>query len=572
MQRVSKLEHDSEKKLIESLYNVTLDPNNFQQFLDQWEAEFSPLSIDAENHKNIDITVESQKISRALESHFSRAYAILDMVELNEGQTLSLEDQIEASFLPTFLVLETGEISVANSLAGDLLGIEIKQDIKDINLRIDDLEKAKNILRNYAAIEPHKVLAVFQTLPNSDVEATIFAVSKFEYAENDKNYLRFCAVQTIWNAEIGRVIKDTFGLTNMELDIAERLVAGKKLSEIADDKNRSILTVRTQSKSLYKKTNLKSQADLIKFFTMLQNMDPLELNIDARVSEPLAKTHILKREDGRDFYYETYGHPNGEPVLFMHGIMTGTDLTSEMSDYLHAQNIKLIAPHRPGFGCSAALATANMIDFFTDDIVALLAAENIENCKILAHSSGSFYAYHLGSILPHIITKIRVISGAVPFTRAEHIRVLNPRQRIVTNTAKYTPKLLPFLLRGSEKQVKKYGAESLIDALYEDSEVDYALIKQPEIRELIIKGFEASFKQGVSSPVADGLYIFSDRWRQMVTACQMPIELFHGADNQAVPMEQVNDFFDEFDEISIEIVDGGQLIFYKFFENMLKGL
>lgn len=566
------MKYDSEKKLIESIYNVAIDPNNFQNFLDQWETKFVALSGPDEHVDNVNIVRESQKISEAVESHFFRVYAILDMVELNDGDAPSLTQQVEASPLPTFIIQKNGEILAINAPANKLLLVKQGQHIDDIPLRDDDLEKAKNMLENFASLEPYKVLTILQTQHSDDAEPIIFAVSKLVSASNGNEYLRFCAVHTIWNDEIGKIIQDTFGLTNMELHIAKRLVAGKKLSEIAENNNRSIYTVRTQSKSLFKKTKFKSQADLVKFFTMLQNIDPLESENALDGSDLVVNGKFLQRENGRNFYYETYGHPKGEPVLFMHGIMTGTDFTQDMSNDLFAQKIKLIAPHRPGFGKSDGLTTEDCIGFFTDDVLAMLDTEQVETCKILAHSCGSFYAYHLGSILPERITKIRVISGAVPFTSAEHMSALNPRQRVVGYTAKYTPKLLPFLLRSSEMQIKKYGAESLIDALYADSEFDYELIKQPEIRRIIVNGFEGSFAQGVSSVVTDGLYIFSDRWNDMLRACQMPMEVIHGADNQAVPMQQVKDFFNQHKNLSVEIVDGGQLILYKYFKQMIKSL
>lgn len=562
------LRYDSEKKLIESIYNVAVDPQNFQKFLDCWESEFTATA-------NKDLVEKSKQMSDAVEDHFFRAYAILDQVEFNGTETPSLKAHVDASNLPTFVVSAAGQVSILNRALQSLLDIDLGQDLSKISLQNDDLAKAQHLLTQLDQLEPHKVLAIVQTAHDEDVEPVIFAISKLYDEKLQQDCLRFCAVHTGWNVEIGKIIQETFGLTHMELDIAEKLVSGKKLSEIADEKNRSILTIRTQSKSLYRKTKLKTQSDLIKFFTLLQNFDHQESSADLTAASShlmaMSKNNILIREDGRKFYYETYGHPDGEPCLFMHGLMTGTELTRSAIKYLYNHKIKLFAPHRAGFGMSDNHGGDYKIECFTQDILALLDAEKVDEFKILAHSAGSFYAYHLGAELLLRVRKIRVVGGAVPFTSRQQINAFNPRQRVVAYTAKYTPQLLPFLLRGSELQVKKYGAEGLIDALYEDSEFDYELIKDPEIRDIIVSGFEASFQQGVDSVVNDGRYLFSDAWNAMVANYGLPIEIYHGTDNQAVPIAQVEEFVARHNNLSLNVIEGGQLIYYKLFSQVMHG-
>ena len=562
------LNYDSEKKLIESIYNVAVDPQNFQKFLDCWESEFATTA-------NKDIVEKSKQISDAVEDHFFRAFAILDQVDFADTETPSLKQLIDASNLPTFVVTSDGCISIVNNALSKFMPIDMGQDLSDIPFQADDLGKAQLLLSQLERLETNKVLAILQTESDSDVEPLIFAISKLFDDDLQQNCLRFCAVHTVWNVEIGNIIKETFGLTNMELDIAEKLVSGKKLAEIAEEKNRSILTVRTQSKSLYRKTKLKTQSDLIKFFTLLQNFDHQQVEDDLISGAPslmaMSKNNFILREDGRKFYYEIYGHPKGEPCVFMHGLMTGTELTRANIKYLYNRKIKLLAPHRAGFGMSENHANGYKIVDFTQDILAMLSHEKVDDFKILAHSAGSFYAYHLGAELTARVRKIRIIGGAVPFTTRQQINVFNPRQRVVAYTAKYTPQLLPFLLRGSELQVKKYGAESLIDALYEDSEFDYELIKDIEIRDIIVSGFEASFQQGVASAVNDGRYLFSDAWNDMVAGCGLPIEIYHSTDNQAVPLAQVEEFVALHNNLSLNVIDGGQLIYYKFFTQVMQG-
>lgn len=568
------MENGSDEKLIESIYNVAVDPQNFQKFLDRWESEF--LHIPAAPKTDIEQINSNEVISNSVEDHFFRAYAILEMIEPQETGLDSLQEQLQADPLPSFLLSKQQKITMLNDRAKNLLDLYAGQELSQISFLADDFAKVSELLLSLDEVEPDKVLAIMQAQIIDNEVPIIFAITKLFNDEQNQEYLKFCAVYSLWNDDIGDMVKQTFSLTKAELEIAKKLVSGKKISEIAAEKNRSILTIRTHCKSLYRKTKLKTQVDLIKFFALLQSFEHQErgglLEAQGNGLQLTTRNKTLIRDNGRKLYYEIYGPADGEPILFMHGIMNGTELPQNIIDYLHRHKLKFFAPHRPAFGMSDPFEGDDIIGAFTQDILALLDEENIQNCKIVGHSVGSYYAYHLGSRLSGRISKIRIIGGAVPFTKPAHISVLNKRQRVTAFTAKYTPQLLPFLLRGSAMQVKKYGAESLIDALYQDSEFDYELIKDPELREIVISGFEASFKHGVGSVVADGRYIFGDRWNAMIEACTMPIEIYHGADNQAVPLAQVQEFVDLHDKLAFEVIDGGQLIFYKFFEKTLKNL
>lgn len=252
--------------------------------------------------------------------------------------------------------------------------------------------------------------------------------------------------------------------------------------------------------------------------------------------------------------------------MFLHGLVTGTNFTDKNIEYLHQHKIKLIAPHRAGFGQSDGYFADDRLAQFTADINAVLSAENVKKCDLLGHSMGSYYAYYLGANMPEKFSKITIVSGAVPFTSMAHINKLHKRQRILTYTGKYTPKLLPFILRGSAMQVKKYGAEDLIDALYKDSPLDYKLLGDPMYRQILVKGFEAAFNQGIDTILADGICLHGDEWDKLTSACKTPITIFHGLQNQAVPIQQVQDFIGKHKHLTLKPINCGQLLFYKYIE------
>lgn len=572
------MESDSEKKLIESIYNVTIDPQKYDGFLKLWEDEFLNVPNDQAVKITEKINSKSEIVSDAIENHFFRAFAILELMDGNQ-KSHTIKQIVEADPLPTFILSKNKNILLSNDAVTNLLNISQGDKLSALNITADDLTIIDKNILGIENIEQDKVLAIIH-IQNTDSDTPLlFALSKLHDANSDTDFLRFSGMHTIWNDHIGSIIQNTFNLSDMELDIAKKLVSGKKLAEIAQEKQRSIFTIRTQNKSLFRKTNLKSQSELIRLFALLQNMDYQEKQDVLPLSDQynpqamrIKRKNYLTRPNGRKLYYEIYGAAHGEPVLFMHGGISGTQLPQNVIDVLIEKNIKLISPHRAGFGHSDVNPAADKVSHLVDDVLALFEKENIQNCKIVGHLVGAFYAYYIASKLSDRITKLLIIGGAAPFSSIHQINALKPRQRIITYTAKYAPQLLPFLLKSAVAQITQYGAEGFMKALFKDIEPDYAFCKSPETRDIIMNGLQSSFGQGVESVVNDAHYIFDGKWDQIVDDCTMPIDMFHGAEDPAVPIDQVEEFLDNHKNINLNILDGGQMILFQYPEILFEDL
>ncbi len=571
------MKDDAENKLINSIYDVTIDPQNYQTFIDRWAEQFLDFPNEIIGNDDSPIVEKSKNLSKILESHILTANEILGKVDQLTESIDAFKIMHEQSPLPVFFIAYDRKIEITNKAARELLKINDGLRIDKLNIFINDIEEIETLLDDLAILESDKILTIVRIEENEYNTSQLFAISKKIEVKSAKCFLKFSAICTVWNKAVGKIIQERFGLTNVELEIAHKLVTGKKLAEIADEKNRSIFTVRTQSKSLLKKTKLKDQSELVQLFAILQNFDAKALvSYDDKINQLSQATisqskHVLLRENGRKLYYEIYGHPAGKPILFLHSLVTGTDLTDKNIQYLHKHKLKLIAPHRASFGYSDPYLLNDLLFQFVEDVKAVLEVEKIKECKIIGHAMGAFYAYYLGAYLPEKIKAIRIISGAVPFTKLLHINQLHKRQRILTYTGKYTPKLLPFLVKGAAMQLKKYGAEDLIDALYGDSEFDHQLVKDPTYRKILVNGFENSFRHGTQSIINDGRCLHGNKWNRLVANCKVPISLYHGKQNKAVPLQQVIDFVDVHNNLELSILEGGQLIFYKYIEQVLTG-
>lgn len=72
-------------------------------------------------------------------------------------------------------------------------------------------------------------------------------------------------------ADLIRVLKQTFGLSAAEVEIAVELAGGAELSEIAAERGVRLTTVRSQLASLMSKTQTKRQAQLVALLARLES-------------------------------------------------------------------------------------------------------------------------------------------------------------------------------------------------------------------------------------------------------------------------------------------------------------
>lgn len=564
------LENEAGNSLIDAIYNVTIDPDKYDELLHLWESEF--LEISNENKYLDRISENSKHISYAIESHFFRAYAILEKVGNQVATIPTIKQLVEADPLPAFLVSKDRNILLSNCASEQLMKISSNSQFCDLPFSKNDFEKIETLLGKLDHKQGERILALIYSAPKDDTSPILFALSKPNGHDLSDQVIQFTTVQTTWNKNVGVAIQDVFELTDTELDLAKRLVKGHKLAYIAETKNRSINTIRTQSKVLYSKTKLRTQGELIGLFAAIQGRQQPKIDVEKHTPELTPQNKFITKTDGRKIYYEIYGDPIGRPILFMHGAITGTKLPQIVTNYLVDNRLKIISPHRASYGKSQAYHGKDILANFVNDISFVLAAEKILNFSVLGHHGGSYYAYLLGQKLSEQVDKITIINGAVPFKSAKQINEMNRRQRIITYTARYAPNLLPFLLRGAIAEIAQNNANNMLNELFKNSEFDMALCQTPETRNIIKDGILSSLAQGVGSFKNDAYFICRGNWQDLILNCPVPIEVYHATNDPAVPIKHVIQQFKSCPDIKLNVIDGGQMILYKYPEKLLMNI
>lgn len=210
---------------------------------------------------------------RRLTPHIRRSLDLSQKL-LRRGALHGMETIVNAMDRAAVVVDRTLRVSVMNQRAADLVsqkdGLEIVGNtlvVHDIMARDALYQEARLALGQMSSLAPDgngQICAAKKTggLP---YRLTVTPLSSVLTSSNRKHGL---IVITDPDADIelrSLALQEDFGLTPAECRVIALLLSGKSLANIAQIKCRKLATVRSQLKSVFRKTGCHSQAQLISF-------------------------------------------------------------------------------------------------------------------------------------------------------------------------------------------------------------------------------------------------------------------------------------------------------------------
>ncbi len=378
-----------------------------------------------------------------------------------------------------------------------------------------------------------------------------------------------------WPPSMPGLLMKTYGLSQSECEICELLSRAHRPKDVASYRKSSIATVRTQIKSLLVKTGCGSQTELVRLLHLLMRV--AENHGPSRPAAPISqgKMTTILLDSGILMPVEVHGPANGKPVIFLHGMLDGASLTLQLREALALRGFRFICPTRPWFGNAepdyGPMDTAPAR--IGTDLREMCEKLGIRNAIVLGHMAGSVYAFASAAKAPEHIDAIVSVSGGVPIVSRSQFADMSHRQRIVAYTARYTPSLLPFVVRAGINQINSGGTERFMQSLYADAPIDMQVLADPEVSRIVLEGYKFATRQGHSAFEIDSYQVVRD-WSHLVAGSDVPVKLIHGAHDPVVSAKSVRDFARHLgNRASLEIFeDAGQLLLHQFPERVLDAL
>ena len=250
--------------------------------------------------------------------------------------------------------------------------------------------------------------------------------------------------------------------------------------------------------------------------------------------------------------------------MFFHALIGGTVLTQSMRDEIEKRDIRLIMVWRPLFAQTSSDGThRGAPERFARNIEHLLDHLKVESCQILAVISGAIYAYACAQYMPKRITSIVSCGGCIPITSKKQFNQMGANSRVAIYLARYTPQLLPMMLRAMLSSIDAGYDYELVQSLYENSPNDQDIFLDEEIASLVQNSFPITVMQGYK-PFARDVHMQARKWGHLLNGVTCKVTLIHGELDPAYPLSTVRTFINGRTNFKLlPISRAGQLVYLK---------
>ena len=548
-----------EPELLEAVYRTAVTPDSYDTLMARWqrhiEKAVDELGPDRERTADGGDLIE---VGGAM-PHFETSFHILEA--LGRERKHPAPAQTFATGKPKFMLGPDGSVVWFNGIAARDLKVARRTPLSALTVGAQGARLIRGALAELADPQgdPRPFIVA---LESAVLDRTIHMLATVVGDRPENRTLMFEQAEVRWTEQAGKVISDAFGLSASEAEITGMLVEGLDLNDIAQARGRTVATVRTQLKSILKKTHTHSQNALLRLCTVLSAHMPANLT-RRRIGAEVVRFHDLPC--GRAIPYHVFGPDGGRPVVFLHGMLDGVQITDRIETLLVEHNLKLIGPERPFFGSAEgrSVPVRHAISAFADDMRGMVETLGLSRFVIAGHMAGSLPAHALAAHFGERVAAVVAIAGGVPIVSADQFKVMSPRQRMVAYTARYTPSALPFILRAGIRQLDHGGAKKFMDALYVSSEPDQRACARADIFNIVSGGYRYAIAQGHKAFEIDSYHVVRD-WSRLVDGHDRPIHLIHGRHDPVVRIETVRAFAETHPDRCVlhEHPDAGQLVHY----------
>jgi pimeloyl-ACP methyl ester carboxylesterase len=132
----------------------------------------------------------------------------------------------------------------------------------------------------------------------------------------------------------------------------------------------------------------------------------------------IAADHEVPLRDGRSLSYAEYGDPQGFPIISAHGGLACRLDVAAAAPVAEQAAVRLLSLDRPGVGLSDPQAGRTVLDW-ARDVEELLDLSGIGQFAAMGWSLGGQYAAAVGYALWPRVTRIAIITGALPLTEPD---------------------------------------------------------------------------------------------------------------------------------------------------------
>lgn len=527
--------HALELQIVADSFHVVNDGSVFNRLMDNWDQRLSQVRFE---------TREANGLGR-LREHYQAVEGLLDRLG-SPSSVHEVDAVIEQSEGPAMVLTPRLRVLLINDRGREEFGCE-----QGVLANLDWLEApARNALAAFARggmEHSNHRYAVARMIGEGAAPSLVECFPLRAPATNSWN-LVVRKLQLVWRDEMDTMLAEGFDLTDAEIAVCRLLLDGCSIRDIARQRGTSEGTARNQLKTVFSKTEVSSQGNLIRLLAMLANSAPAkDRGSQMTWSDPFGRERVLHDSDGLRIAYTWMGAADGAPAMLLHGIANGFLYPPEFEAALQRCGIRLFVPHRPGCGHSDRAPNLDLSTQMERSVLALAQHLRIDRFPVLTVSSSTIPAIRLAASDANPFSAIIATGRFLPFTKARLER-MNRKTRTLIWAACNAPWLARVFARMGYRQMQQQGPDWFIDQCFETLPFDRETAYRPEMLPLFRNACAFSFLQGPDSFFEDFAMRNLDANRS-VADISIPLHWMLG-DVDIYRGESGRDFLDTGDEIA----------------------
>lgn len=481
--------------VFEAAYALPENPEAFERFID---AIKTYLFGDVDGASVIAAQNSIQREAPVIERHTERIQSLISRVaQSSEAADTRFHAIIEISARTR---------SVTGNLAAErLLNCSFPIDLQDLPFD----HEAMRFMSGFLLAGPSLSNTDRVFLASIDGAELRTCMALIQQPENAEGHARVSISYIDWTENLLSRIASAFGLTERELFVLKGFLRYKSQREIAALAGRSLETIKSQSKSILRKTGCQKMSDVMLLaasiaYLLRQLPEAAPSKTDLPWRTPEQSLQKFQSQSGRSIAWYRVGEGT-RPVLFVHGLIQGPFFTPDFVRLLSNNDLYLVCPSRPGFGLSDPSTSRDTYNStVVSDVDELLDQLEITACPVLVHQGGSSHGFRIANALGPRCISLIMIDGGVPVHDKASLAYMDSNSRMMAAASRRSPAFLKMLTRLGLSTYKLRGIDAFLKELYKASEADKRALNRPEVLRVLSEGIFHITEQDSEVWIRDG--------------------------------------------------------------------
>ncbi|WP_395344994.1 alpha/beta fold hydrolase [Ningiella sp. W23] len=544
-------------RIVDAVYDSALAPQRFDALVRAWDDVFVDSQIDKAE-------LFLSKARNTLSRHFERADQIF--LSTQNVQHHSVQDIVDSEPTSAFITDTKGQIIASNASATENLCISHHMNVHSLPLDAKSETQLNTLLKQMASKRDDAQTLAIRGVNQFNNQAFVLVAQRLvntaKHAQ-DSTLILFKSSLVTWHSGIEKVLANAFELTSAEIEVIESLNKGLSLKEIAQQRARSLNTIRTQMKSILQKTETQTQSNLMRHVTSLLLVANKLEEKQLPISEPeygFAEFPLktINTTDGNTIRYRDYGKPKASPVLCFFPVLPSKQHASFIEPFLK-RGLRLITLEEPENLPLSFRSKKDEFEHYLRCFNELLTHLKLKKVVALGHCVGGIYANEYAKRFPEQVRAVYCVDTGAPLQSQTQWEQMGKTARRTFMLAKNFPSMLlmPHRLVAHRFFKSKDGQEQVINYFYADNPDDVKNIQgDVRLKEWALNLLSYCLRD-IKRPIR-ACEMWVQNWYPTLAQVleTIPVFFIHGDKNQQFSIDDLHELADRHERLSVAPANG----------------